>query len=232
VIEEERIVKLRRWAAPLAVLPLLTLSACGDLPTGTAATVNGSRITMEQVDDLAEAQCSAAESAARTAESTSMAISRVRQQSLGVLMDTELSRQYAEDEGITPSKEIADGFYGQFEPGIEPLPEETREVLTEVFEKWALSRAVLVEAGSRETGQDPDVGNVEELVNAGLSAREPWLQDVEINTDPRFSPAANGFPGGGDGSVSRPSSQAAKDATASEPDPAWLSGLPASLKCG
>ncbi len=51
-------------------------------------------------------------------------------------------------------------------------------------------------------------------------------------TDPRYAPSKDGFPGGGDGSVSRASSGFAKGATATKADAKFVAGLPASQKCG
>ncbi len=222
----------KRWALPAAAVALLVLSGCGEITPGTASVVNGSRITHDQVDDLARAQCVAANLAAESGQSTSMAISRVKQQSLSLLLDTELSKQYAEDEALEPQKSMSDGFYGQLEPGIAPLPGKTRTVIEEVFGEWAVGRAILVEAGSKATGEEPTFTNIEQLLNAGLQARDGWLQKVEITTDPRYAPTEQGFPGGGESSVSRAGSSFAKGASASEPDPDWVSGLPANQKCG
>lgn len=221
-----------RWAVPAAALALLVLSGCGEITPGTASVVNGTRITNTDVNDLAEAQCVAANLAAEAGQSTSMAISRVKQQSLGLLLDTELSKQYAEDEGLEPEKSMSEGFYGQLEPGINPLPGKTRTEIEKVFGEWAVGRAILVEAGSKSTGEEPTFTNIEQLMNAGLQARDSWLKKAEIRTDPRYAPSDQGFPGGGESSVSRAGSTFAKGATATEPDPKWVSGLPASQKCG
>jgi hypothetical protein len=211
---------------------VLLLTGCGQLDPGAAADVNGTRISDQQVTDLAEAQCTAADRAAKGGQSTTMAVSRVRAQSLGLLMDTELSLQYGKEEGIKPQKGLVDGFFNQLEQGIDPLPEKARTVLTDVFTKWAEGRAILVEAGSEATGQQVSFTNVDQLVAAGLKERDGFLREAEITTDPRYSPNKQGFPGGGDGSVSRPGSDFAKSAGAAQPDPEWVSGLPENQKCG
>ena len=157
-------------------------------------------------------------------------LARAHQQSLGVLMDTELSRQYAEDEGITPPRRSRTASTSSSRASsryrrrpVRCSPRCSRGGPGAVPCWWR--------PGSRETGQDPDPGNVEELVNAGLSAREPWLEDVEINTDPRYSPAANGSPA--EATIRLAPQLAGREGRhREEPDPAWLSGLPASQKCG
>jgi hypothetical protein len=231
-------VKLRRRAGiravPAAAVALLLLTGCGgDMTPGTAAVVNGSRITDDEVKALADAQCTAADVAAEAGNATTAAVSRVKRQSLGLLMDIELSEQYAEAEGIEPQKTLADGFYNQLEPGITPLPGKARTVLADVFQAWAEGRAILVQAGSRSTGEEIGFTNVEQLLNAGLQDRETWLKKADIETNPRYGPNENGFPGGGDSSVSRARSDFAKGAGGTgEPDPEWVSGLPSGQKCG
>lgn len=225
---------LRRSLAPVALsaVAVLGLSGCGGLTPGTAAVVNGERITHSDVEDLVEAQCAATEAAAGSGTGGAVAVSQLRQQSLGVLMDTVLSLQYAQDEGITPDREIADGLYRQFEPSIAELPESSRGALSAAFREWAQGRAAMIELGSRSTGEAVTPEAVPELMQAGLAAREQWLADADIETDARYSPAENGFPGGGDGSVSRASSDFAKKAAAGQADPEWIGGLPAGQRCG
>lgn len=219
-----------RAGAGLAVLLLLT--GCGQLTPGTAAVVNGERITHDEVTALADAQCLAADQAAEAGGTQAMAISSIKQQSLGLLMDTELSLQYAASQDITPPTGLATAFYNQLEPSIEPLPADARVVLEDVFRTYSEGRAALVAVGADVTGQEASLENVQQLLQAGLEARDAWLSESEIETDPRYAPSPEGYPGGGDASVSQPDSAFAKDSTSREPDPQWISGLPAGQKCG
>jgi len=224
-------VKLRVWAVP-AVAALLLLTGCSQLPPGTASTVNGTTITEDEVAAVADAQCVAADEAAKAGGAAATAMSRVHQQSLFLLIDAEISKQYAEEEGLEPSEGLAEAFFSEFEQSLAELPEKPRTVLEGLFKDWADSRAVLVQAGSEATGQPPSQENVEQLLQTGLQARAEWMQTAEIDTDPRYAPGEDGLPGGGDSSVSQPGSDFAKDAGAEEADPAWVGGLPANQKCG
>jgi hypothetical protein len=224
-------VKLRVWAVP-AVAALLLLTGCDQLSPGTASMVNGTRITKDQVEAVADAQCVAADLAAKGGGSAATAMSRVHQQSLFLLIDAELSKQYAEAEGLKPSEGLADAFFSQFKNSLASLPKKPRTVLEDLFKDWADSRALLVQAGSDATGQQPSQDNLEQLLNAGLAARAKWMQTADVETDPRYAPGEDGLPGGGDSSVSQPGSDFAKDAGAEEADPQWVGGLPANQKCG
>ncbi len=124
------------------------------------------------------------------------------------------------------------GLLQYFQGFPRQLPKKPRTVLEDLFQDWADSRAVLVQAGSDATGQQPSQDNVEQLLNAGLQARAKWMQTADVDTDPRYAPGEDGLPGGGDGSVSERGSDFAKDAGAEKTDPEWVGGLPANQKCG
>ena len=223
--------KLRVWAVPM-VAALLLLTGCDQLVPGTASVVNGAKITDAEVQDVADAQCVAADRAAKAGGGTATALSRIHQQALYLLIDAEISKQYAKEEGLEASKGLTDAFFSQFKSSLAELPEKPRTVLEDLFTDWAESRAVLVEAGSKATGQAPSQQNIEQLLNAGLQERAKWVKNADVDTDPRYAPGKDGLPGGGDISVSEPSSDFAKDAGAQKADPEWVAALPANQKCG
>jgi hypothetical protein len=226
-------VKLQRLGPALLVPALLVgLTGCGTLPPGVASKVNGTEITRDQVTQVSEAQCALRDELAGTQQVPATSASRINQESLGLLLDVELTRQFGEDQELRSDPAVVKSLLTQVEPLFEPLGEEDREVMTEVFADWAEGRGVLAVAGSEETGQPVTAAQSQQLIDAGLQVREQWLEDVEVETDPRYAPDEEGFPGGGDGSVSKPTSDFAKGATAEQLDPAWLSGLPAGQKCG
>jgi hypothetical protein len=231
-------VKLRRrpnalkWALP-AVLALLLLSGCSELTPGTASGVNGTKITNDQVDDLSEAQCDLRGTLTKAGSAPATSAARIKQESLGLLMDVELTRQFGKEESLTANKSLAAAFLGQVLPIFKPLPAEPRNEMTGVFTDWAKGRAILVEAGAAATGQQPTSENIEQLLNAGLKARDTWQKKIDIDTDPRYGPNKQGLPGaGGDGSVSKATSAFAKGSAATELDAKWVASLPAAQKCG
>ena len=106
-------------------------------------------------------------------------------------------------------------------------------MLTDVFESWSQGRAILVQAGSQASPVRPPTSPTStSSLKAGLEERTKWMKNAEITTDPRYAPSKEGFPGGGDGSVSRAGSDFAKGATSSKADPKFVASLPASQKCG
>ena len=193
-----------RFAAVPTAAALLLLTACGDVTPGTASVVNGTRITNDEVQELTSAQCVLRKQLTKSGQAPAASASRVRQESLGLLMDTALSKQFGKSEGIEADKALARALFGQVAPFFEPLPEKDRTVFNNVFGDWAEGRAILVEAGGEATGQQPSPENLEQVMNAGLVAREKWQEKADIKTDPSFAPGKDGFPGGESGSsVSR-----------------------------
>lgn len=222
----------RGAAAPVVALALLLLSGCAQLPPGTAAEVNGTRISTSEVDDLAAAQCDLREVLIKDGQASATSAARVRQESLSLLMDAELSLQFGKDQSVTPDELLSKGFLSQVTPFFEKLPAKSGAELTEVFTTWSEGRAVLVQVGSAATGQQPTPTNTEQLLNAGLQARDGWLKKADIETDAGYAPDKDGFPGGGDGSVSRATSDFAKGSGGTEVDEKWVSGLPTGQRCG
>ncbi len=222
-----------RFAAVSASAALLLLTGCGEVTPGTASVVNGTRITDDAVKELTSAQCILRKELAKSGQAPSASASRVRQESLGLLMDTELSKQFGESEGIEVDKALAQVLFRQVSPFWESLPEKDRTVFDGVFEEWSEAQAILVAAGTEATGQQPSPENLEQVRTAGAQARETWLKKADIKTDPSFAPGKDGFPGGeNSSSVSRASSEFAKSAASGEQDPKWISGLPPSQRCG
>jgi hypothetical protein len=223
--------------APLLALALvgaLTLGGCGTLPPGTASVVGGTKISRSDVNELSDAQCAGITAAGKTQQGQSQETPRkqVVQQSLSLLMDTELSLQYAESEGVKPRPEQVAAAATATEAFIQTLPEKYHAFMHDFVERWAAGRDVMIQIGEKATGQTADANNAQDLLNAGMAKREPWLKTVDIDTDPRYGPAGIGWPGGADPSVSKAVSSFAKSAGKSQPDPAWVSALPAGQKCG
>ena len=215
-----------------AVGAALVLTGCGTLPPGAAAVVDGTKITNSDVQELADSQCAGAELSAKTSQAQTVTRKQLSQRSLRLLMDIELSLKYAKEEGLEPRADSSSAIYTQVEPLIKALPKKHQESTAATFHRWADATDVLIQAGEQATGKKETAQNQQDLLNAGYQRRESWRKKVDIEIDPRYGPSDDGWPGAGDGSVSEASSSFAKDADAEQPDPSWMSTLPASQKCG
>ncbi|WP_156384149.1 hypothetical protein [Marmoricola sp. Leaf446] len=223
-----------RWTRGIALIGAggVLLTGCSGLTPGTAAVVDGTRITSASVDELADAQCSAIEQAGQQGQAQPVALASVKQQMLSLLMDIEIDEAFAKDEGITAPQALVTYIDDQLQSQVQGLRGRAGEVLGATLERYAASRAAVVQAGAEAVGQQPSPDNLEQLVNAGQERREQWAEGAQIDTDPRYSPDADGRPGGGSGSVSTAASDFAKQGAAEQVDPTYVAGLPDSQKCG
>ena len=103
-----------------------------------------------------------------------------------------------------------------------------------MFHDWADGRAILVEAGSKATGQTADATNVDQLLDAGLQERADVAQEGRRSPPTRAThPTRTATPVAATRSVSKARSDVRQvDAVKQTPSPAFLSGLPANQKCG
>jgi hypothetical protein len=219
-------------AVPTVGLALLLLSGCSGLTPGTASDVNGKRITTSRVSDLAAAQCDLRGTLTKKQLAPPITAAQVSRDSLSLLMDSELAKQYAVAKDLKPDPIIAAAFLSRVQPLFEDLPAHSKTLLTDVFRAWADTRSVLVEAGSDATGEKPSATNLDKLLDAGLQARAVWLKKADITTDPRYGPDKDGYPSRLSASVSKARSSFALNAAKPTPDPAFLNSLPANQKCG
>ena len=226
--------KLRAMSVPAVGVALLLLSGCSGsgLPPGTASDVNGTRITTTRVSDVAAAQCDLRDVLTKKQLAPAITAAQVNRESLSLLMDTELTKQFGASEGIDVDKLVAKSFLDQVQPLFTDLPADSKSLMNDVFGAWADSRSILVAAGSDATGEQPSPSNLDKLLQAGLQQRQTWLKKADITTDPRYGPDKDGYPSRDSASVSKARSTFAVDSEKETPSPAFLSGLPPNQKCG
>ena len=224
----------RRYAAAVGVATaVLALAGCGSFTPNAASVVNGHAITHSEVDELAQAQCAGVELAKKQGQQQAVARKQLTERALGLLIDIRLNLDYGRSLGLSARPDETTQAFAQVQPLIAALPAQYQSYLDDVFHQWAQGRDMMVQVGEAATGQAASATNGDQLLNAGYAKRETWLQkDATIDTDPRYSPGKVGWPGEGDGSVSKPVSSFAKDAGKSTPSSAFLGNLPASMVCG
>jgi hypothetical protein len=203
------------------------------MPPGAAAVVDGHTISRSDVDTLSQAQCDGVELAVKHGQQQAQSRKQLTEQALSLLIDIRLNLDYAKSLGLTPRTAQTTADYAQVEPLIKALPAKYQSYLSDVFHDWAKGRDMMVQVGEQATGQVENSSNADQLLDAGYKKRQVWLDEhARIDTDARYSPGKVGWPGEGDGSVSRPVSSYAKGAAKSQPSAAFISGLPAGMRCG
>lgn len=216
----------------LAAGAALLLAGCGMNP-GAAAVVGDTRISDDQVDGAASALCAAniAGAAAQGQPKPELATRGARQAALSLLIDSELSHQFGEANGIEPPRAELSNALAQNEQTINALPEDLRDDFENLLRTYVEAQLIVQQAGREAAG--PTAGP-EELSTAGNQQRNTWLaeQGIEVELDPRFGEYKDGGIDGSGGSLSVPVSDRAAAGDVTEPSPEWVADLPMTQKCG
>lgn len=220
---------MRGRGVALVVAAGLALTACGDVSPGAAATVEGTKIPRETVDDMAQAVCTAEVTYAglvdQPVQPTPTAI--YRELSLSLLINEQLALDVADrlDIDLPPSSYEA-GQDAGLEGLFEALPSSALEPFQDYVDSYnrlqALYTAIGAEAGEASSDAPPEV------TDAGRVYVAQYAKKQDIDVDPRFGEFTDGRVAGGSGSLSVPVEAAASVGPDEPPD---VSGLPDSQIC-
>lgn len=216
---------------------VLTLSGCGQ--TGNvAARIDDTVVSTSDVDFLTRIQCDSLDKAAENPAEGAQPVqtiptAQIRTGMVNTLIQAEINRRLAAEQGLTYDKATLRSVMQQFESVVEQAAEEDRDRFRSFVEDvyrgqlqvYTLAEERLAEAGIR----NPEQEQVDQAV-AGIQGEFRKTLDVEIN--PRYGPDDDGLAGATDPSLSLAVSSDARKARAAQPDPTWVSGLPDNQRCG
>ena len=233
--------KVRLWLgrrgtklSMLAASAALVLAGCGSVHPGSAAVVGAETITHSEVDELADAFCSASVSTAQAQGQAApeTATRGAREGALQLLLETALSRQFGEHENVDPDPQQVSQALEQNEQGVALVPPGQREGLRSVLREYAEAQLMLVEAGRKSLAADSTTQVPDEQAFAeGERLRTDFVNGLDVEVDPRYGTFSEGAIQRGTSSLSVPASDDARAGARAEPAAAWVSALPASQKC-
>jgi len=215
--------------AALAAAAATTLAGCGLTP-GTAAVVESTTITHEQVDDVALAVCSAnlASAEAGGQPAPTLATRGAREVALQILVESELSQQFGAAEGVEASRQQISQAVAQNESGIAMLPEEQQEDFRGALRDYAEGQLILIEVGRASLGGE--VADAEAIAE-GSRLRGEFVESLHVEIDPRYGRFEEGTFQRGGTSLSVPASAEALAGSQAQPGDAFVAALPASQQC-
>jgi len=167
----------------LAVLGLagLALAACGPVHPGAAAVVEGSRIAMSDVDDVASVYCAASltegESGGAQAGVDTIGL---RRQAMADLLAGKVADQVAKDREYDIT---VPAVSGQDRAQLEQIFGDEVEQAVALVERNQRTSAIVIEM-ARE--QNPDVQDEQQLLQAGQGLLGEAVGDLDVEVDPRF----------------------------------------------
>ncbi|HSE10802.1 MAG TPA: SurA N-terminal domain-containing protein [Nocardioidaceae bacterium] len=219
----------RTKLAALAAGAMTVLAGCG-LHPGAAAVVGSETISHDEVDDVARAVCSANLASAQVSgqPASQLPTREARQIALDILVETELSRQFGQQEGVEASPQSVSQAVAQSESGISMLPAERREDFRTALRDYAEGQIILIEIGEEELGGEV---SDEEAVAEGTRLRSEYVDTLDVEIDPRYGTFEDGVYKPGAADLSVPASARARAGERAEAGEAFVSGLPASQLC-
>lgn len=224
---------LRGSALASLVAAAALLSGCGAHP-GAAAVVGSDSITEARVDDVASALCAAQAGAGQGGQQPQDLASRAaRQGALDVLINSELSRQFGEAQGVQPNQGQVSAALDANAKSIAALPAEHRADFKQTLEEYAAGQLMLIEVGRRELAKSGQQNVTEQqAVSEGTKLRNAWAsKNVDVSVDPRYGEYSKNALLAKSGSLSVAASSDAKDGSSPDPSAGWVAALPASQKC-
>lgn len=211
----------------LASASIFVLTGCGTVSgfnPGVAARVGDDTVTMSRVDDVTAAYCRAAE--AQLQEGQVLPQHYLRGQVAGALALRVAVDQFAAEQGVSAAKDY-DQAVAQAREQLGSLPDDQVQALIDVQ-----GVPIYVQAVEKSVGEEQGAsGNA--ATKAGEQAFLAWLDDHDIDLDPRFGVSIEkGVTAPVDTSLSYGLSDTSTKANADQPDTDYAAALPDSQRCG
>lgn len=160
------------------------LGGCGTVHPGSAAVVNGERITMEQADLTAHTLCLINMVGQ---DGASFDNAQVRRQAVISLVITEVAEQVAEEQGL--NVKVSAQSQAEVAQFREMLAPEHREQFDEVIDINLRFGAIAQELGRVA---NPDVDDPNALLELGMAELSAAMQGMDVEIDPRFGLSSTG----------------------------------------
>ena len=212
------------------------LSGCGvagtDFHPGVAAQVDGDRISVSKVDDVAGSYCDAIVSQLQ-GQHQALPLSYLRGGVAGELALKSAAEQFAAEHGVGPGEGYQQKV-SQLQTATSQLPADQVSAVIEVESAADYISGVEEAVGEQQLRrQGTSQPGPTAAQKAGKQAFISWLDEQHVQIDPQFGVQIKGDQAvPADTSVSYALSGPAKQGTAQTPDQTYAAGLPASHRCG
>lgn len=214
----------------LATAGVLALTGCGAVHPGAAAVVGQDTISQGQVDALAQGLCSANSGGGQL-----LPTREARQGALSVLLDTELSQQFAHKRGVTANQQQISQALASRSGAIAALPEDERPAFKDALVRFLEGQQMLMDIG-RKSLQAQGKTNITpaQATAEGNRLRQQYVKTITVTVNPALGSFRRGTyqPATNNGSLSVPASETARQGNSANPDASWVASLPASQQCG
>jgi hypothetical protein len=215
-----------------AVAAGLALSGCGALRPGVAARVDGSTLSLAEVDRTAALFCEASEQQLE-AEGRAFPMGTIRKSVVANLVARRVADRVVDEYDVEPGPEYRQAVADQ-KAQADAVPEDAREVYLQVTTSSAYLESVFSQAARAQLADEGEFSPSEEQVGVRAADMfQVWPEEHVIEIDPRFglTLASAGF-SGADNSLSVALSETATSGNADEPPEDYVEGLTPTHRCG
>ena len=226
----------RLTGAVVVASATVLLAGCSTHP-GSAAVVGSQAISDHRLADVSEALCTAQRSvqAAQGGQAQPISAGSARRQALGLLVDSELNKQYARAEHISTSQAQLSAAMKGYDQLLGTIPRKDRAPLRSTLLAYTRSQLVDLAVG-RAALQQQGTANPQpqQAVSAGAQVRAAWVsKHVKVSVNPRYGSFSKGtLASSSGGSLSAPVSAQAVSAAKATPAASDVAGLPTNQTCG
>jgi hypothetical protein len=220
-----------------AVTTVLALTGCA--PTGNvAARVDGTTVPTSDVDFLARMQCATLDKAAEDPTQAQQGArqvptSQIRASMVNLLVQSELNRQLAKRDDLSYDRSTLRNAMVQFESVVKLAPSKDRTRFRNLIEDVYRGQLEVYELAQRQLADQGVANPSQDQVDQAISKiQDDFRKSVKVEVNPQYGADHSGVAGSVDPSLSVPVSSFAKQSRSSQPDSAWVSGLPQDQRCG
>ncbi|WP_370618069.1 hypothetical protein [Mumia sp. Pv 4-285] len=172
----------------------LVLAGCGTVQPGDAVVVGDSRLSMTELDELADAGCTFLATSATAQGSPVPGQGAVRQVIVSQELQLEGAVALAAKEGIEVPEAQWELPLAQQEQLKEMFDGDELETAKELLERDYQSLALRAAIGGRQAGEPVTPENTEQLTQLGSAAVAEELNRLDPSVDPRFGLDGTGQP--------------------------------------
>jgi len=223
--------KVRALVPVVVASAALMLSGC-DIHPGVAAQVGDESISMNTVDDTADAYCRAIEKQL-VGNSQTVPQGYFRGGVAGTLALRSVGEQLARDYGVEPGQ-VYDKKVSDLRQQVAVLPDDVQDAVVTIESGSDYVTAVQEAIGEKILQQQGTASpTYTQASNAGAQRFNLWIKQHGVEFDPSLNMSIdNGKLGSADNSVSYALGSSARNGAAANPDPAYAKALPESHRCG
>lgn len=177
---------MNRIRVGLAAAAVLAVGACGPMHPGSAVVVDDESVSVQTVDDLAKGLCEAVGASGQGGDVTG---ADARQQAATTMLNLTAARQAADDLGVDVAPADVALTADEKKNLKAQFPDADFSQIEKLVEIGKETNAIVTAIGEQQAGSD---ASDKQAQAAGQKYVQDYIQDADVDIDPRFGLDADG----------------------------------------